>query len=139
MTALTGGCLCGAVRWELSQPPRYASYCHCTRCQKRTGNAYSANARSVPGSFRIVAGEERVRRWRHPDGGWLKAFCGECGSPLFSQDPDDPDRVGVRMGSFDADPGVELTHHQYVAYAASWEPLADDGLPRHPEARPAGA
>jgi hypothetical protein len=59
-----------------------------------------------------------------------------CGSALFSRDPDDPDVIGVRMGTFEGDPGVPPSYHQYVAYAASWEPIPDDGLPRYQESRP---
>ena len=65
---LTGGCGCGAVRFEISEPFASASYCHCTRCQRRTGTAASANARAAPGSFQVVAGEEHLRSWA-PEGG----------------------------------------------------------------------
>jgi hypothetical protein len=132
---LTGGCLCGGVRYEIDEPLVSASYCHCTRCQRRTGTAASASARIVPGSLRIVRGEELVRVWWPPDHGWGKAFCSECGSALWSQDPDDPELRGVRLGSFDADPGIRPRHRQFVAYAAVWEPIPDDGLPRYPEQR----
>lgn len=132
---ITGGCGCGAVRWELTEPPVSARYCHCTRCQRRTGTAASATAAIVPGSFHIVQGEDRMKAWK-PEGGAEKWFCGDCGSALFTRDPADPDRVGVRLGSFDADPGVRPSARQFVAYAAAWEPIPDDGLPRHPERRP---
>jgi hypothetical protein len=131
---LTGGCGCGAVRFEVDAPLVSASYCHCTRCQRRTGTAASANAGTRPGSFRLVAGAEHVRAWA-PEGGFEKAFCGLCGSALFSRDPENPERIGVRLGAFDRDPGVRPQWHQFVAYAAPWEPLPDDGLPRYPESR----
>jgi hypothetical protein len=133
---LTGGCNCGAVRFEVTEPLLGASYCHCTRCQRRTGTAASANARAAPGSFRVVAGEDRLRAWRPPDGA-EKWFCGDCGSALFSRVPGNPDTIGVRLGAFDGDPGVRPSHRQYVAYAAVWEPIPDDGLERHPEGRSA--
>lgn len=131
---LTGGCGCGAVRFELSEPPLFAGYCHCTRCQRRTGSAASANAAAAPGSFRIVQGEDRVKAWK-PEGGFEKCFCGDCGSALFSRNPDRPEQIGVRLGAIDGDPGVRPSFHQFVAYAAPWEPIPDDGLPRHPEQR----
>jgi hypothetical protein len=130
---LTGSCLCGAVRFELSEPPVSASYCHCTRCQKRTGTAASANVRADGRAFRITQGEEYVRSWRHPDGGFAKAFCGQCGSHLFSRSPEDPSQMGIRMSAFDSDPGIRPTGRQFVAYAASWEPIPDDGLERFEE------
>jgi hypothetical protein len=129
---LHGGCGCGAVRFQVSAPLQTANYCHCTRCQRRTGTAASANARPAPGTFRIVSGEERLRTWR-PPGGWEKWFCGACGSALFSRDPHDPERMSIRFGAFDGDPQVRPSHRSFVAYAASWEPIPDDGLPRHQE------
>ena len=133
---LTGGCLCGGVRFELSEPPVGASYCHCTRCQRRTGTAAAASARIAPGSLRITAGEELIRSYEPPAGGFAKDFCSACGSALWGRDPKDSDVRGVRMGAFDTDPGVRPAHRQFVAYAAPWEPVPDDGLPRYPESRP---
>ena len=132
---LTGGCLCGGVRFEITEPLVRASYCHCTRCQRRSGTAASAQARVAPGSLRIVAGEEFVRAWQ-PDSGFAKEFCSECGSQLWSRDPDDADVINVRLGAFDGDPGIRPQLRQFVAYAAGWEPIPDDGLPRYDERPP---
>ena len=131
---LTGGCGCGAVRFEVTAPLVSAQYCHCTRCQRRTGVGASASARVEPGSFRILQGEDRMRAWR-PEGGAEKWFCGDCGSALFSRHPEDASQVGVRLGAFDQDPGIRPAARQFVAYAAVWEPIPDDGLPRYPERR----
>jgi len=133
---LTGGCMCGAVRYEISEPLAGAGYCHCTRCQRRSGTAASANGHVRRGSLRVTQGEDRIRTWR-PDDGFPKAFCGECGSALFALHPEDERVVGVRLGTIDGDPGVRPSFHQFAAYAAPWEPIPDDGLPRHPERRPA--
>jgi hypothetical protein len=128
---LTGGCNCGAVRFEISEPLLGAVYCHCTRCQRRAGTAVAPSAGVKPGTFRIVSGEDRVRRWNAGDGN-DKASCGTCGSALFSQDPQNPDVTFVRMGSFDGDPGVRPGGRVHVASAAVWEPIPDDGLTRFP-------
>ena len=96
---LTGGCLCGAVRFEVSEPLVSASYCHCTRCQKRTGTAASPQARIVPGSLRITAGEDLVRAYEPPDG-FPKAFCSGCGSALWSVNPRTNEIASVRMSAF---------------------------------------
>ncbi len=134
---LTGGCNCGAVRFAVSEPFISASYCHCTRCQRRSGAGASANGRTTAGAFRIVQGEDRLRSWK-PGTGAEKFFCGDCGSALFSRTTDDPPGIGVRLGAIDGDPGIRPSFHQYVAYAAAWEPIPDDGLPRYPESRAAG-
>jgi len=133
--ALTGGCNCGAVRFEVTAPLVGASYCHCKRCQRRTGSAASPNAHPAEGSFRIVAGEDRLRVWR-PEQGGEKWFCGDCGSALFGR-PAQPGPMAIRMGTFDGDPGIRPSLRQFVSYAASWEPIPEDGLPRYPESRPA--
>jgi hypothetical protein len=132
---LTGGCLCGSVRFEVSEPPVVASYCHCTRCQRRTGTAAAISARIVPGSLRVVSGNELVKAWV-PDDGFAKEFCSACGSALWSRNPADPEMISVRMGAFDADPGIRPSYRQFVAYAVPWEPIPDDGLERYPERRP---
>lgn len=129
---LTGGCLCGGVRFRVDAPLVVATYCHCTRCQRRTGTAASAQARIQPGSLTVTQGEELIRSYAPPDG-FPKLFCGACGSALWSQSPDDPEIISVRLGAFDGDPGIRPSLRQYVAYAAPWEPLPDDGLPRHAE------
>jgi hypothetical protein len=132
---LTGSCLCGGVRFELTEQPVSASYCHCTRCQKRTGTAASAQARIVPGSIRITSGGELVRPYEPPDG-FPKAFCSACGSALWSIDPASGQIASIRMSLFDDDPGVRPSYRQFTAYAADWEPIPDDGLPRYPERPP---
>jgi hypothetical protein len=131
---ITGGCNCGAVRFEVSEPFQASMYCHCTRCQRRTGTSASVNGRTTPDAFRIVQGEDQIRAWDPPGGGAVKHFCGDCGSALFSRSPDS---IGVRLGAVDGDPGIRPSYRQYTAYAAAWEPIPDDGLPRHPEARSA--
>jgi hypothetical protein len=135
---ITGGCNCGAVRFEVTPPFESASYCHCTRCQRRTGTAAAPNVRTRPGAFRITEGGDRLRAWR-PGSGMDKYFCGECGSALFSAPGEDFEQVGLRFGALDSDPGIRPGYHQFVAYAAAWEPIPEDGLPRYPERRPPAA
>lgn len=120
------------MRFEVSEPLTSAAYCHCTRCQKRTGTAWQVSGRVVPGSVRVTAGEDRLRDWK-PPGGMAKTFCGDCGSHLFARDPETGEIAVVRFSAIDGDPGVRPSAHQFVAYAASWEEIPDDGLPRFDE------
>jgi hypothetical protein len=132
---LTGGCGCGAVRFEIDAVLVGAVYCHCTRCQRRSGTAFQASARIEPGSMRITTGEEHLRAWRPPDG-LEKVFCGECGSALLARDRDSGEISVVRLGAIDGDPGIRPAAHQFVAYAAPWQRIPDDGLPRFDERVP---
>jgi hypothetical protein len=136
---LTGGCMCGGVRFEVSEPLLAALFCHCKRCQRRTGTGVSTTALTAPGSYRTVSGEDLVRLWDPGDGGWTKAFCAECGSQLFTTHSTNPDLVGIRMGALDDDPGIRPSAHQFVTYAAPWAPVPDDGFPRFPERLGPGA
>jgi hypothetical protein len=130
---MTGGCACAAVRYRVSGEFIGASYCHCHRCQRRTGTAWSINASVAPADFEVTQGAEHVRTWA-PENGFPKSFCGLCGSALFSGGGELP--VGVRMGTLDEDPGIRPGYHQWVDSAPDWEAIPDDGLPRHPGARP---
>lgn len=127
---LTGGCVCGAVRFAIDRPLSHAGWCHCTRCQRRSGAHASPQARAAPGSFHLVEGQDLIREWVPPSGGFVKAFCSVCGSQLYSRNPANPEHVAVRLGAFDGDPGVRPSFHQRVESAAAWQPLPKDGLPR---------
>ncbi len=132
---LQGGCLCGAVRYEITAPFITAGYCHCTRCQRRTGTGSSANGRVPQAGFRLLQGAEQLRAFAPPDG-VPKLFCTICGSALFSGDPFTDEQVAVRLGGLDADPGVRPQWRQYLDFAAAWEPVSEhDALGHHGGAR----
>ncbi len=132
---LTGSCGCGAVKFEIDAPLVGAAYCHCTRCQRRTGGGSSATALAQPGSIRVTEGDDHLAAWA-PGDGWDKLFCSECGSAMFGRPPGTDGLAAVRLGVIDGDPGVRPAARQFVAYAAPWEPIPDDGLPRFDERLP---
>jgi hypothetical protein len=90
------------------------------------------NAEIVPGSLRVLRGEDLISAYEPPDGA-AKLFCSRCGSALWASRRDDPEAIFVRFGAFDEDPGIRPSYRQFVAYAAPWEPIPDDGLERFPE------
>lgn len=94
-----------------------------------------ASAKIEPGSLSITQGEEHLRGWTLEDG-LEKTFCETCGSALLARDRDGGEVKIVRLGAIDGDPGVRPSAHQFVAYAAPWAPLPDDGLPRFDERIP---
>jgi hypothetical protein len=133
---LQGGCLCGAVRFEITSAFLSAGYCHCTHCQRRTGTGSSANGRVPQGSFTLLQGAGQLRSYQ-PEGGVPKLFCASCGSALFSGDPFSDAEVAVRLGTLDRDPGIRPHYRQFVDSAASWEPIPPDDLERYPRSRSA--
>jgi hypothetical protein len=131
---LEGGCLCGAVRFEITAPFLSAGYCHCTHCQRRTGTGSSANGRVPQDGFRLLQGAEQLRSFQPPEG-VPKLFCAECGSALFSGDPFSDPEVAVRLGALDRDPGIRPQYRQFMRSAVVWEPVPEDGLTRYDASR----
>ncbi len=131
---LGGGCLCGAVRFEITQPFLHAGYCHCTHCQRRTGTGSSANGRVPRSGFRILQGAEALSSFKPPTG-VPKLFCRHCGSALFSGEPLSDPEVAVRLGALDGDPGIRPSYRQFTDSAVAWEAIPADGLARHPGSR----
>jgi hypothetical protein len=125
---LTGGCACGAVRFEVTAPFETAGHCHCDRCRHRSGTLWSTNAFVHPDGFRVTHGAEKVRTWE-PEGGSPKSFCEACGGHVFGGRPSGPYRV-VRFGALDGDPGIEPRWRAWLASAPVWAPVPDDGLER---------
>ena len=136
MEPLTGGCLCGGVRFELTGPFRRASHCHCSRCRRHSGTFGLTQGRVPRDGFRLVGGADLVRVYR-PEGGMAKAFCSVCGSSLFGGTWPDGPEVSIRFGALDGDPGIRPQYRSHTASAAAWDVLPDDGLPRFPAAAPA--
>ncbi len=130
---LTGGCACGTVRFEVTAAFDTAGYCHCTRCQRRSGALWALSAATTGEHFEVTEGREAVRTWTPPDG-LSKSFCGTCGGHVYGGDPDGP-LVAVRLGAVDGDPGIRPQWHSWVESAPAWEPIPDDGLPRFPQRR----
>jgi hypothetical protein len=133
---VTGSCLCGGVRFEVSLPFRRASHCHCSRCRKHSGTAMLTQGRVPREGFRLLAGEELLRVYRPEGGGAAKVFCSACGSSLFGGTWPEGPEVSVRLGALDADPGIRPQYRSFVADKAVWDELPDDGLPRHEGASP---
>ncbi len=130
---MSGRCACGAVAFEVTKPFESAGYCHCKRCQRRSGALWSANA-LVPGDgFRVTEGAENIRVWA-PEDGLPKAFCATCGGHVYGGDLDGP-IVAVRLGALEGDPGIRPSWHTWLESAEEWHPIPDDDLERHQQGR----
>jgi hypothetical protein len=130
-----GGCLCGAVRFELELPFRRANHCHCSLCRRHSGSTGLLQGRVARDRFRLLSGAELVRVYRPEGGSSVKAFCSLCGSSLFGNQWPEGEEISVRLSALDDDAGVALDYHSWVGSKAAWDQLPDDGLPRY-EQRP---
>lgn len=128
--AITGRCLCGGVRFEVTGPFIRANHCHCSRCRRHSGTAVCTQGRVRREQFRLLAGEELIRVYGKGEGA-VKAFCTVCGSSLFGGTWPDGPQISIRLGAIDGDPGVRPQFHTHVASKAPWDEIVDD-LPQYP-------
>ncbi len=121
---LTGGCLCGAIRYEMAGEPVFSSQCHCRDCQRASGSGYIATMRVPAAGFRITQGRPKCYVAAADSGNEVtRAFCGNCGSPLYSQVSTRPDLVGIRVTSLD-DPGwFRAEADIFVRSAQPWDQM----------------
>jgi hypothetical protein len=130
MSALhAGGCACGAIRYEVSAEPLFALNCHCRDCQRETGSAFAPVMGVAKSAFAVTRGTPRTASVVGGSGNpVLRAFCGDCGSPLYGLPEVRPDLVTVRAGSLD-DPSVfRPTRNIFTARAQPWDHM-DPSLP----------
>ena len=132
MTALQGSCLCGGVRFEVTEPFLYVGHCHCTFCKKISGGVGTTSGRAKTESIVFLEGRELLRSFT-PEGGTAKTFCSVCGSNVFGGGWPESDTASVRLTAVDSEFGERPQRHIFVRSAAAWETLPDDGLPRFDE------
>jgi hypothetical protein len=126
-----GQCLCGKVRYQVAGSLGEVRYCHCTRCQRATGSAFSANARIPAVRFALLAGQELVREYEERPG-IFRAFCSVCGSPVYARLGREPEDIRVRIGGLSGELDVRIPAHVWASSKSSWYSIADT-LPRYSE------
>ena len=127
----TGGCLCGAVRYESAGDAVFSLQCHCRDCQRSSGTAYIAAMRVPAEGFKITKGAPKRYVSQADSGNEItRAVCGDCGSPLYVQVSTRPDIVGLRVGTLDDPSGFRPEADIFVKSAQPWEHLNPD-LPKY--------
>ena len=133
---ITGSCLCGEVKYEVSGGLKGFMMCHCTRCQKASGSAHVANIFTAPENVKIVAGAAQINSYKLPDPpAFGKCFCTNCGSvvPYING-------AGTAMiipaGTLNEDPGIRPSANIFWPNRADWY---DEGVQaQHCEGFPKG-
>lgn len=130
MVRATGGCLCGAVRYEVTGPLRDVVVCHCSRCLRAHG--------TPAGYTRCAAADLAVRDGgalaRYAADGRTRSFCSRCGAALFWR-RDGAGTVSIAAGTLDQPTGLAVIAHIHTREPADWDPVAGpgerhlDGLP----------
>ncbi len=129
---LIGGCACGAIRYESTGEPLFSINCHCRDCQRETGGAYAPIVGVPTVGFRLLQGNPRYFEVTADSGSKTsRAFCSECGSPLFGRPESRTDILTIRVGSLDQPSGFRPTQDIFTARAQPWDYMNPD-LPKVP-------
>ena len=120
---ITGGCQCGAVRYECTEEPIVAGHCQCTNCQKFSGTGHASNMMLPKAAF-SVTGEVSSYEYSADSGNTMyRFFCPNCGSPVYGSSSGNPDGVMVRAGGLD-DPAIfEAKFCLFTESAQSWDDM----------------
>lgn len=130
---LTGGCACGAIRYECSADPMLSVHCYCRDCQRSSGAAMASLLGVRKAAVKLLKGEPRYHEVTADSGKKLsRGFCASCGSPLFTLMEAQPQVMGIRASSLDDPdlfkPGMSI----YTSSAPAWAPFSE-ALPKFPK------
>ena len=135
MTKMTGGCACGAVRYELRSQPFASGWCHCTTCQRLSGAPGMVFASIARDDFVYVQGADKAKPLVLTSFA-RREYCADCGSSLTVEYDFQPETVDFTVCTLD-DPGsAPPENHIFWSSKPNWLEISDD-LPRYPQFRPA--
>jgi hypothetical protein len=121
----TGGCQCGAIRYEITEAPQLVYTCHCTECQRLTGSAFSMGIVVPERAFRLTGVEPRQLQ-RVADSGRanIRLVCPDCGSGVCGTPREG--MVRVRAGTLDDTSWLRPTRHIWTRSKQSWITFPED-------------
>jgi len=122
-------CLCGLFITTIQGSFGDVRYCHCSKCRRKTGTAFTANAKVDISQWTIEGPEEHITEFEHAPG-LYNAFCSRCGSPLYARSDADPSDIRIRIGGFEGDLDVSITGHVWVSFKAIWYSI-EDSIPQY--------
>lgn len=132
---IKGGCLCGAIRYEVTAAPAMAGFCCCESCRKLSGSGHAFHA-LIPEAALKVSGNVRGFEWKADSGNTVTtSFCPTCGSPLFGKSSGMPGMVTFRAASLDTPEAVSPQMAVYTKRLLAWDHL-DPTLPAFQEMPP---
>ncbi len=118
----TGGCLCGAVRYEVKGPLRDVINCHCSMCRRLHGN-FGPHSKAHKANITITKDDGLT--WYKTSDVARRGFCCKCGSSLFWE-PFEQDSMGIIAGSLDGSTGLKTIGHIFVGEKSDFYEITDD-------------
>lgn len=128
MTAFTGGCLCGAVRYSCTAEPAMAGHCHCEDCRRSSGSGHSSHLAVPEASITLTGQTTGYARAADSGNVVTRHFCPTCGAALYSTNTGMPGMLFLRASSLDDLEVFKPQMHVYASRAASWDHRSE-GLP----------
>ncbi|MDP6567586.1 MAG: GFA family protein [Alphaproteobacteria bacterium] len=123
---LTGGCLCGTVRYRISGEPLVVTHCHCATCRRASGAPFITWITLAAGDFAYSQGEAAGYR---SSAEVERQFCATCGTSLAYLAVNHPEEIDISAGSLDEPERVSPQDHIWIGSKLPWINM-DDGLPR---------
>ncbi|MCY3675111.1 MAG: GFA family protein [Paracoccaceae bacterium] len=127
---MTGGCLCGGVRYRITGPSRPIIYCHCSQCRRTSGHFVAATAVKTE---ELIFETNEGLAWFDSSEFASRGFCTRCGSSLFWKSKN-RETISIMAGTLDQSYGLKAADHIYVSDKADYYELTDD-LPKIPQER----
>jgi hypothetical protein len=128
---ITGGCQCGALRYELRQTPIMSWACHCDECRKQSGSAFGLSAVVPLGSFMVTHGDPHIWTRTAASGNLVDClFCGTCGSRIAHRRHEHQGKITIKAGTFDQACHIAPERHVFQDQALPWiRPLLQTNPP----------
>jgi hypothetical protein len=127
---ISGGCICGAVRYECSADPLMSANCYCRDCQRASGGAFAPVLLVPKSAFKMTKGELKHYEVKGDSGGSVsRGFCANCGSGVLSLISMMPDAVALKAGCLDDPSQYRPAVNMFTASAPQWAPMVE-GLPK---------
>jgi hypothetical protein len=122
---LAGGCLCGAVRFEITPPTAWCAHCHCSLCRRAHGAAFVTWFGVERAQFDLLSGEDSVK-WYQSTSPARRGFCTTCGSTLFFESERWPGEIHIALAHMDGPIDREPAAHVFCDSQVSWIEPGDD-------------
>lgn len=131
VTPHTGGCQCGALRYEFTGKPRQLIVCHCHDCQKRSGSAFGMSLFLDADALRISEGEIRTYQRTAESGRQVTVgICENCGTQIYGRPEWRPDTIVLKAGTLDDTSWLVPDLHIWTASKQPWV-IVPDGVEAH--------
>jgi hypothetical protein len=126
----TGGCACGAIRYQCLAPPLRMLNCHCRDCQVASGSAYSPTLIMARSAVTLTTGQPaRFEKLAESGNIAIREFCRACGTPLFASSSAAETYLGIRASSLDDPSWFRPEAHVWIGSAQPWDHF-DPAIPR---------